>query len=174
MTDPERAGGRRVIRIVALIAFLVLALVFYFVLLGSIAIELIGSGKPAAVAMGVGVLILPIIGVWVVATSIRAALAHQHLARRIHDEGLELDTSDLPRRPSGRLEKAAADELFEQVKKEWEADPDNWRTNYRAARAYDYAGDRSRAREILRRAVELERVERRGGDDASPTRPQAT
>nr|WP_210743731.1 hypothetical protein [Nocardia cerradoensis] len=150
-------------RIVAFIAFLVVALAFYFLLLGRIAIELMTSGKAAAVAMGVGVLILPILGVWVVATSIRAALAHQHLARRIHDEGLELDVSELPRRPSGRLEKAAADELFEQVKKEWEADPDNWRTNYRAARAYDYAGDRSRARDTMRRAVELERVERRTG-----------
>lgn len=157
----ERDSGRQVLRIVAFIAFLVVALAFYFLLLGRIAIELMTSGKPAATAMGVGVLILPILGVWVVATSIRAALAHQHLARRIHDEGLELDVSDLPRRPSGRLEKAAADELFEQVKKEWEADPDNWRTNYRAARAYDYAGDRSRARETMRRAVELERVERR-------------
>ncbi|MCC3312095.1 hypothetical protein [Nocardia africana] len=157
----ERDSGRQVLRIVAFIAFLVVALAFYFLLLGRIAIELMTSGEPAAIAMGVGVLILPILGVWVVATSIRAALAHQHLARRIHDEGLELDVSDLPRRPSGRLEKAAADELFEQVKKEWEADPDNWRTNYRAARAYDYAGDRSRARETMRRAVELERVERR-------------
>ncbi|MFF0496300.1 hypothetical protein ACFYU5_07845 [Nocardia aobensis] len=159
----ERDSGRQVLRIVAFIAFLVIALAFYFLLLGRIAIELLTSGKAAAVAMGVGVLILPILGVWVVATSIRAALAHQHLARRIHDEGLELDVSELPRRPSGRLEKAAADELFEQVKKEWEADPDNWRTNYRAARAYDYAGDRSRARDTMRRAVELERVERRTG-----------
>ncbi|WP_063066243.1 hypothetical protein [Nocardia violaceofusca] len=159
----ERDSGRQVLRIVAFIAFLVIALAFYFLLLGRIAIELLTSGKAAAVAMGVGVLILPILGVWVMATSIRAALAHQHLARRIHDEGLELDVSELPRRPSGRLEKAAADELFEQVKKEWEADPDNWRTNYRAARAYDYAGDRSRARDIMRRAVELERVERRTG-----------
>ncbi|MDR7168881.1 hypothetical protein J2W56_002612 [Nocardia kruczakiae] len=159
----ERDSGRQVLRIVAFIAFLVIALAFYFLLLGRIAIELLTSGKAAAVAMGVGVLILPILGMWVVATSIRAALAHQHLARRIHDEGLELDVSELPRRPSGRLEKAAADELFEQVKKEWEADPDNWRTNYRAARAYDYAGDRSRARDTMRRAVELERVERRTG-----------
>ncbi|MEU6560964.1 hypothetical protein [Nocardia nova] len=159
----ESGNGRQVVRIVGFIVFLVVALAFYFLLLGRIAIDLMGSGKPAGIAMGVGVLILPILGVWVVATSIRAALAHQHLARRIHDEGLELDTSDLPRRPSGRLEKSAADELFERVKKEYEADPDNWRTNYRAARAYDYAGDRTRAREVMRRAVALERAERDSG-----------
>ncbi len=154
------APDRQILRTVGLLAFLVLALAFYFLLLGRIAVELIGTGKPAALAMGIGVLILPVVGLWVVATSIRAALSHQRLARRIHDEGLELDTADLPRRPSGRIEKPAADALFEQVKKEWEADPDNWRTNYRAARAYDYAGDRGRARDTMRRAVELERAER--------------
>ncbi|RDI42919.1 hypothetical protein [Nocardia mexicana] len=145
---------------VGFIAFLVLALAFYFVLLGRIAVELIGSGEIAAVAMGIGVLILPVLGVWIIGTSLRAALAHQRLARRMHDEGGELDVSDLPRRPSGRIEKAAAEALFEQVRTEWEADPENWRTNYRAARAYDYAGDRTRARETMRRAVELERLER--------------
>ncbi|MEV6768314.1 hypothetical protein AB0N05_06720 [Nocardia sp. NPDC051030] len=153
-------NGREVAKKVGLIAFLILALGFYFVLLGRIALSLIRNGSIPALAIGIGVLILPLLGVWVVATSVRAAFAHQHLARRIHDEGLELDTSDLPRRPSGRLEREAADQLFEQVKKEWEADPDNWRSNYRAARAYDYAGDRTRAREVMRRAVDLERAER--------------
>ncbi|MFF0487769.1 hypothetical protein ACFYTQ_01970 [Nocardia sp. NPDC004068] len=151
---------RQVARTVGLLAFLVLALAFYFLLLGRIAVELLGSGRPAAIAIGVGVLILPLLGAWVVATSIRAALVHQHLARRMHEEGRELDVSELPRRPSGRIEKPAADALFEQVRREWEADPDDWRTNYRVARAYDYAGDRGRARETMRRAVALERAER--------------
>lgn len=159
MSGSDR-DNRQVLRTVGLLVFLVVALAFYFLLLGRIAVGLIGSGKAVGVAMGIGVLILPIIGVWVVATSIRAALAHQHLARRMHAEGGELDTSQLPRRPSGRIEKSAADALFEQVKREWEADPDNWRTCYRVARAYDYAGDRGRARETMRRAVALERLER--------------
>ena len=34
--------------------------------------------------------------------------------------------------------------------------PDNWRRWYRLARAYDYAGDRSRARETMKKAVEME------------------
>jgi hypothetical protein len=161
VSTPDRGTSRQVPVQIAFITFLVLALAFYFLLLGRIAAGLIGSGKAAGVALGIGVLILPIVGVWVVATSVRAAFAHQQLARRIHDEGLELDTSDLPRRPSGRIEKDAADALFEQVKREWEADPDNWRTTYRVARAYDYAGDRARARETMRRAVALERQERR-------------
>ncbi|MBY8859780.1 hypothetical protein K7711_25155 [Nocardia sp. CA2R105] len=156
----ETNDNGRLVRTVGTIVFLVVALVVYFLLLGRIAVALIASGNAAGIAMGVGVFILGLIGVWVVATSIRAALAHQHLARRIHEEGRELDVSDLPRRPSGRIEKDAADALFEQVKSEWEAAPDDWRNNYRAARAYDYAGDRTRAREVMRRAVALERAER--------------
>ncbi|NLE79366.1 MAG: hypothetical protein GX610_07225 [Rhodococcus sp.] len=151
-----------VTRKVALIAFLVAALGVYFVLLGKRGIGLIQEGGVAAVGLGIGVLILPFLGVWIVGATLRAGFAHQHLARRIHDEGLELDVTDLPRRPSGRIEHDAADELFHSVKAEWEADPDNWRNSYRLARAYDYAGDRGRARETMRRAVELERVEREG------------
>ncbi|MGO4613435.1 hypothetical protein AB4305_04630 [Nocardia sp. 2YAB30] len=152
--------SKEIVKVVAPIAALVLVLGFYFLLLGRIAFSLIGSGDIAAIVIGVGVLILPLLGVWIVAATVRAGLAHQHLARRIHEEGLELDTSQLPHRPSGRIEREAADALFAKIKAEWEADPDNWRVSYRLARAYDYAGDRTRARETMRRAVALERHER--------------
>ncbi|WP_233434148.1 hypothetical protein [Nocardia yamanashiensis] len=160
MSAPAENNGREVAKRVGFIAALVLVLAFYFVILGRMAFSLISDGSVPAAVLGVGILILPAVGVWVVYSSVRAAFAHQHLARRIHEEGLELDISDLPRRPSGRIEKGAADELFEKVKLEFEADPGNWRSSYRAARAYDYAGDRTRAREMMKRAVELERQER--------------
>ncbi|BAW08520.1 hypothetical protein KP696_03100 [Nocardia seriolae] len=151
----------------AFIAVLALVLVFYFLSLGRRAVFLLttddpGYDKPLFKALAVGLLILPLLGVWMLVTSLRAAFDHQRLARRMHEEGRELDVSQLPRRASGRIEKAAADALFEQVKQEFEADPENWRSNYRAARAYDYAGDRTRAREMMKRAVELERAERSG------------
>ncbi|AWK73103.1 hypothetical protein CBI38_17610 [Rhodococcus oxybenzonivorans] len=148
---------------VVTIALLVAALVFYFVLLGQRGIALIQDGGAAAVGLGIGVLILPFLGAWIVYATLRAGLQHQQLARRIGDEGLELDVTNLPKRPSGRIDRDAADALFEQVKAEWEADPDNWRSSYRLARAYDYAGDRGRARETMKRAVELERLERESG-----------
>jgi Flp pilus assembly protein TadD len=68
---------------------------------------------------------------------------------------MELDTSALPRRPSGRIERDAADALFATVRTEVEGDPDDWRRWYRLARAYDYAGDRRRAREAMKTALEL-------------------
>lgn len=147
-------------RVVVAIAAIVVALSFYFVLLGQRGIALIQDGRAVPVVLGIAVLVLPFLGVWMVVATIRSGLAHQHLARRIHDEGLELDVSDLPRRPSGRIERDAADALFAQVKLEWEEDPDNWRNSYRLARAYDYAGDRGRARDTMRRAVALEKLDR--------------
>lgn len=166
MSTPDPKQNRRdVYKVVAFIAVLAVVLVIYFARLGRRAVFLLTTSDPdydqvVFKIIGVGVLILPFVGLWALSSTLRAAWDHQRLARRANDEGFEVDTSDLPRRPSGRLERAAADQLFEKVKTEFEADPDNWRVNYRAARAYDYAGDRTRARETMRRAVELERLER--------------
>lgn len=143
--------------IVIAIVALVLVLCFYFVLLGSRAVDLITSGEAVGIGLGIGVLILPLLGIWMIVGALRSGLAHQRLARRMVEEGRELDVSELPRRPSGRIERDSADELFAQVKQEWEADPGNWRATYRIARAYDYAGDRSRAREMMKRAVTQEK-----------------
>ncbi|MBY4129058.1 hypothetical protein HQO83_11725 [Rhodococcus fascians] len=138
---------------------MVLILGFYFFLLGQRGVTLIQNGGVASIALGIGVILLPIVGLWIVWATLKAGFDHQRLASRIREEGLELDVDDLPRRPSGRIERDAADELFQQIKTEWEEDPDNWRNSYRLARAYDYAGDRGRARETMKRAVALERAE---------------
>ncbi|OZE40396.1 hypothetical protein CH256_05775 [Rhodococcus sp. 05-2254-6] len=146
-------------KVLAILAVMVLILGFYFFLLGQRGVTLIQNGGVASISLGIGVLLLPILGLWIVWATLKAGFDHQRLASRIHEEGLELDVADLPRRPSGRIERDAADELFQQVKAEWEKDPDNWRNSYRLARAYDYAGDRGRARETMKRAVALERDE---------------
>ena len=148
-----------ILRVQLLIAFFCLALIFYFAMLTRTAIALIRSGTPAAVALGIGVLILPVVGAWVMAATLRAGLAHQRLARLAAEYGMELDVTDLPRMPSGRIQREAADALFQTTRAELDADPDNWRRWYRLARAYDFAGDRSRARETMRRAVELQNAE---------------
>jgi cytochrome c-type biogenesis protein CcmH/NrfG len=147
----------KALRIQLLIGFMCVALVVYFVLLGRAAVILVTSGKPAAIGLGVAVLLLPVVGLWAMIATLRAGFAHQRLARKAVEQGMELDVSDLPRRPSGRIEREAADEMFHAVKAELEAEPDDWRRWYRLARAYDYAGDRGRARETMRTAVDMER-----------------
>lgn len=146
-------------KILLTIAVMVAILAFYFYLLGRRGVSLIQTGGAVNVGLGVGVILLPVIGLWIVWATLKAGFEHQHLASRVRDVDLELDVSDLPRMPSGRISRDAADELFQQVKGEWEKDPDNWRNSYRLARAYDYAGDRGRARETMKRAVALERAE---------------
>jgi cytochrome c-type biogenesis protein CcmH/NrfG len=151
MTDTSRG-----LRIQLLIAFMCLALLVYFVFLGRTAVLLISSGRAAAVGLGMGVLVLPAIGLWAMIATVRAGFAHQKLARLIAEEGMELDVTALARRPSGRIRQEAADALFETVRNELHGNPDDWRNWYRLARAYDYAGDRGRAREAMRKAVELQ------------------
>jgi len=148
--------GARALRIQLLIGFMCVALVVYFVLLGRAALILIESGEVAPIGLGLAILILPVIGIWVMVATLKAGLAHQRLARLARESGMELDVSELPRRPSGRFERDAADALFETVRAELEADPDNWLRWYRLARAYDYAGDRGRARETMKKAVQME------------------
>jgi cytochrome c-type biogenesis protein CcmH/NrfG len=150
------SDGARALRIQLLIGFMCVALVVYFLLLGRIAMAFIRTGDAVAIGLGVALMILPLIGAWAMVSTLRAGLAHQRLARIANEEGMELDVSTLPRMPSGRIQRDAADALFATVREELENDPDNWRRWYRLARAYEYAGDRSRAREAMKKAVALE------------------
>jgi cytochrome c-type biogenesis protein CcmH/NrfG len=146
----------KALRVQLLVAFMCVALLVYFALLGHVAVAMIASGRAAAVGLGVAVLIMPVIGLWAMVATLRAGFAHQRLARLIADDGMELDTDALPRRPSGRIRRDAADALFATVRTEVEDHPDDWRRWYRLARAYDYAGDRRRAREAMKTAVNLQ------------------
>lgn len=146
----------KTLRIQLLIAFMCAAMLVYFVLLGRLAVAMIASGQSAAVGLGLALLLMPAIGLWAMIATLRAGFAHQRLARLIAEDAMELDTSALPRRPSGRIERDAADALFAAVRAEVERDPDDWRRWYRLARAYDYAGDRRRAREAMKTAVQMQ------------------
>ena len=150
------SDGSRALRIQLLIGFMCLALVVYFVLLGRAGVVLVTSGEPAAIGLGAAVFLLPIVGTWAMVATLRAGFAHQRLGRLAREQGMDLDVSELPRMPSGRIQRDAADALFAEVKVEVEECPDDWRRWYRLARAYDYAGDRSRARETMKTAMRLE------------------
>jgi hypothetical protein len=132
------------------------ALVVYLVLLADRAILLLRTGTAAGVALGAAVLVLPVLGAWMVVATWRSGTRIQRLARRLDAEGALPDVSDLPRMPSGRVDRKAADAWFEEQRAELERHPDDWRHWYRLAYAYDVAGDRRRARDTMRKAVDLE------------------
>jgi hypothetical protein len=140
-------------RTVALLLTAVLAV--YFVMLGGKGVLLIGTGDLVGIGLGLGVLILPLIGAWIAWTNLRFGLKTEKMARQLADEGGLPDTSSLPRRPSGRVDRDAADVWFEERRVETEAEPDDWRSWFRLAQAYDLAGDRGRARETMRKAIML-------------------
>jgi hypothetical protein len=132
------------------------ALVVYLVMLAERAVALLRTGTGVGIALGIGVLLLPVLGVWVVVTTWRSGARIQRLSRLLDAEGGLPDTEDLPRMPSGRVDRKAADAWFEQRRAELEQHPDDWRHWYRLAHAYDIAGDRRRARATMRKALELE------------------
>jgi hypothetical protein len=134
---------------------LVAALVVYFVLLTGRAVALLQTGTAVGIGLGVGVFLLPVVGAWVTVATVRFGFRTEKLARRLDAEGGLPETDDLPRMPSGRIQRDAADAWFEERRAEVEAAPDDWRTWFRLAHGYDIAGDRRRAREAMRRALEL-------------------
>lgn len=133
-----------------------IALVVYLVLAVDRALALIGTGQLTLVVLGAAVLVVPLIGVWVVVATLRFGRRTERLAQLLAAEGGLPDTSQLPRMPSGRVDRGAADTWFADRKAEAEDRPDDWRVWFRLAHAYDIAGDRTRARAAMRKAVDLE------------------
>lgn len=133
---------------------LAVACVIYLAVIGLQAIVLIRSGDVVALLLGVGLLVLPVVGAWVVVKELQFGAATQRLARILEEEG-SLPPDDLPKRPSGRPDVAAADARFQQRQQELDADLGNWRRWFFLAVAYDDAGDRRRGRAAMRKAVAL-------------------
>ena len=131
-------------------------LVLYLVFVVQYAFILLSSGVGLAIAMGVALLVLPLIGAWVLASDLLFVLRGERLVKRMADAG-ELPVDDLPRLPSGRIDPAAADLQFPQFQAEVEAEPESWKAWVRLGLAYDASGDRKRARWATRKAIRLER-----------------
>lgn len=132
----------------AIVALMILYLWASF----SSSLSFIQAEEPTAKIIGYAALILPIVGTYILIREILFGTRAQRMARILESEGL-LPEDDLPRSPSGRIEKAAADADFEQYRAEAEANPDSWRSLHRLALAYDAAGDRKRARSVMKDAI---------------------
>jgi tetratricopeptide (TPR) repeat protein len=131
-------------------------LAVYLALVGWRAVQFVQTGEPVAVAMGVALIVLPVLAAWAIWRELQFGVRSQRLVRRLEEEG-GLDLG-MPLRPSGRPERAAADDAFPAFRDAVESDPASWRAWLRLGLAYDAAGDRRRARSAVRRAIELERA----------------
>lgn len=141
------------------VAVMAALLALYIVLVGQRAVLLLVSGEPAGIAMGVGLIVLPLIAAWALGRELWFGVRAQQVGRRLESEG-GLPEDDVAVRPSGRVVREDADAVFPAYRADAEAHPDDWRAWYRLGLAYDAAGDRRRAREAVRTAIRLERSER--------------
>ncbi|HET6652553.1 MAG TPA: hypothetical protein VFH10_07925 [Nocardioides sp.] len=136
------------------LAVLLVVVAFYAALLAFKGLALVREGGTVGVLLGLGILVVPLLGVALVLREIQFGRQCGRLADELaRENGLPVD--DLPRRPSGRVDRAAADGRFAKLREETEADPDSWQNWFRLSLAYDAAGDRSRARAAARHAIEL-------------------
>ena len=140
------------------VAIMSVMLVLYFVFAGIRGVALLASGGVVPVAMGVALLVLPVIGLWALVRELRFGRDATRLADHLetHDELPEEHVEVLP---SGRPQRAAADAAFPKYRAEAEAAPRSWQAWMRLGMVYDAAGDRKRARAAIRRAITLERNE---------------
>lgn len=96
--------------------------------------DFIASGEPAAIGLGIAVLILPLLAGWLVWREVRFGFRMQELAGRI-------ETVD--ERPLEQRMEAA------------QADPDDWRAWYWVGVGYLDAGDKKQARAALDHAWDV-------------------
>lgn len=140
----------------ATLALMVLLILFYAALVAFKGIALIQDGSPLGVLLGLAVLVVPLLGLALVVRELHFGAQSARLADALAAEG-GLPVDDLPRRPSGRVDREAADAEFARMRAETEADPDSWQSWFRLSLAYDAAGDRTRARAAARHAIDLHR-----------------
>lgn len=143
------------------VGIVAVVLVLYIALVAQRAVLLVASGDPVGIAMGIALVLLPVVAVWALWRELSFGLGAQRLGRRLEAEG-GLPEEELSLRPSGRPVQAEADALFPAYRDAVESDPDDWRAWYRMGLLYDGAGDRRRARSAIRTAISRERADRRG------------
>jgi len=135
-------------------------LAFYLGLVLQRALILVNSDEIVAKAMGVALLVLPLIGIWYIAQEWRLGTTVQRMSAQLEDEG-RLPVFSGEASASGRLSDAAAAEAVEFASREVEMAPDDWVAWFHVAWAYDASGERRQARKCLRYAAELYRAKRR-------------
>lgn len=134
-------------------------LLLYLVAVAQLALTLMAADDALAKGIGIALIVLPVLGAWAMFAELMFGVRSARLADRLADEG-NLPVDDLPKRTSGRPERAAADAQFPRFREEAEAHPEDWRAWFRLGLAYDASGDRKRARRAIGRAITLERRSR--------------
>ena len=124
--------------------------VIYVVLLGQKAVLLILDDNWVAKAMGLALLVLPIVAAWAILTEVKFGIDAERLAKTNSLPQLQLELL-----PSGRATKESAQVEFERIKAMVSQDLESWELWFRLGECYDASGDRKLARKSIRKAIKL-------------------
>lgn len=133
-----------------------LLLLLYLGLVLQLAIRLMTVEDAVSRAIGIALVVLPVLGLWALVAEIVFGIRAQRLGQVVGVEG-DLPREVLPLRASGRPVRADADAAFPRYREAVESSPGDWKAWFRLGLAYDACGDRRRARSSIRRAIELSR-----------------
>lgn len=142
-----------------LIALMVVGSAAYAFLAITRAWVLFTSGDVVQIAFGVSIVVIPIMGIALIARELMFGWSTRAMGRALAAQGgLPEYRGDLT--PSGRPTKQDADEAFADFAQDVQLHPDAWQAWFRLAIAYEDARDRKRARAAMRRASRLFRSSR--------------
>jgi len=133
---------------------LMLALTLFYVLtlLGR-GIILLQEPSLIAIAMGLAILVLPLVALWALFAELQFGLKAQRLSRRFI--ALDIPGLDLDLRASGRATKDSANKELERIQDAVTNDPESWSLWFQLGEAHDAAGERKNARAAIRKAILL-------------------
>ena len=131
---------------------LALTLFYVFTLLGR-GIILLQEPSLIAVAMGLAILVLPLVALWALFAELQFGLKAQRLSSRLI--ALDIPGLDLDLRASGRATKDSANKELERIQDAVNRDPENWSLWFQLGEAHDAAGERKNARAAIRKAILL-------------------
>jgi cytochrome c-type biogenesis protein CcmH/NrfG len=131
---------------------LALTLFYVFTLLGR-GIILLQEPSLIAIAMGLAILVLPLVALWALFAELQFGLKAQRLSRRLI--ALDIPGLDLELRASGRATKDSAIKELERIQNAVNKDPKSWSLWFQLGEAHDAAGERKNARSAIRQAIQL-------------------
>lgn len=140
-----------------LAAVMAVLVVLYLALVAQLAVRFLAIDEPVSKVIGIALMVLPLVGFWALIAELVFGVRSERLGRELAARG-QLPLRELPHLPSGRVERSAANAVFDRYQSEAEAAPERWESWYRLGLAYDACGDRRRARAALRKAIALARA----------------
>ncbi|MFT4258471.1 hypothetical protein [Microbacterium sp.] len=139
------------------VGVMAVCLALYIVVVGQRSVVMLTTKEPVAIAIGIALLVMPLVGAWALYRELRFGVAADRLGRTLDAEG-GMPQAESELTPSGRIARDDAEPIVSKYAALVDAAPTDWRAHYRLGVVQDAAGRRKDARASIREAIRLERV----------------